>query len=71
MGTNLTVDGKAVPFKNACDYVSQPGNSYGKPRSGLQPSKARRQSYNPTAGTENQGFSVGGKELSGKRINKP
>ena len=33
-------------FCTADTYVKQPGNSYGKPRSGLQPDKARRQSYN-------------------------
>lgn len=46
-GANLSNKDNSKPFKVASDYVPQPGNSYGKGRSGLQPSKARRQSYTP------------------------
>ncbi len=41
-------EGPVVPKEHIMDCVKQPGNSYGKTRSGLQPDKARRQSYNPS-----------------------
>ncbi len=44
----------AKPFCTADTYVKQPGNSYGKPRSGLQPDKARRQSYNASVTSKSQ-----------------
>ncbi len=40
-------EGSAKKYPRAYDLVSQPGNAYGKTRSGLQPVKARAQSYNP------------------------
>ena len=40
-------EGRAVKFRDACDYVPQPKNAYGKAHSGLQPSKARTHSYTP------------------------
>jgi len=38
--------GKVVKFRDACDYVKQPGGAYGG-KSGQQPFKARKQNYTP------------------------
>ena len=47
-------EGPQTKFCNAASYVKEPGNSYGKPRSGLQPDKARRQSYNASVTSKSQ-----------------
>ena len=40
-------EGSAKPFPNMGATAKTPGNSYGKGKKSLQPSKARRQSYTP------------------------